>query len=68
MYFEGRKELFEGLKIMQLEKEWKQYLVIRLDMSLAGAEPKRVWSYLDNVFTTLNRNTTLLCGRIALLP
>lgn len=53
MYFEGRKELFEGLKIMQLEKEWKQYLVIRLDMSLAGAEPKRVWSYLDNVFHNL---------------
>ena len=53
MYFEGRKGLFEGLKIMQLEKEWKQYLVIRLDMSLAGAEPKRVWSYLDNVFHNL---------------
>lgn len=30
-YFEGRKELFEGLKIMELEKEWKQYPVIRLD-------------------------------------
>lgn len=27
-YFEGRKELFEGLKIMELEKEWKQYPVI----------------------------------------
>ena len=22
-YFEGKKELFEGLKIMDLEKEWK---------------------------------------------
>ena len=32
-YFEGRRELFEGLKIMQYEKEWKQYSVIRLDMS-----------------------------------
>ena len=32
-YFEGRKELFEGLAIHELEKEWKQYPVIRLDLS-----------------------------------
>ena len=32
-YFEGRKELFEGLAISGLEKEWKQYPVIRLDLS-----------------------------------
>ena len=34
-YFKGEKELFEGLKIMQVEKEWKQYPVIRLDLSTA---------------------------------
>ena len=34
-YFEGRRDLFEGLKIMDLEKEWKQYPVIHLDMSMA---------------------------------
>ena len=32
-YFRGEKELFEGLKIMQLEKEWKQYPVLRIDLS-----------------------------------
>ncbi|MBQ8701897.1 MAG: AAA family ATPase [Prevotella sp.] len=32
-YFEGRKELFEGLYIFDKEKEWKKYPVIRLDMS-----------------------------------
>ncbi len=32
-YFEGRKELFEGLAIYNLEKEWKKYPVIRLDLS-----------------------------------
>ena len=32
-YFRGEKELFEGLKIMQLEKEWKQYPVLHLDLS-----------------------------------
>jgi len=34
-YFDGRKDLFEGLKIMTLEKEWEQYPVIHLDMSTA---------------------------------
>ena len=29
-YLEGNKELFEGLKIMELEKEWKHHPVIRL--------------------------------------
>ena len=39
-YFLGKKELFEGLRIMELEKEWVKRPVVRLDMSQAGAEPK----------------------------
>ena len=46
-----RKELFEGLKLMELEKEWKSYPVIRLDMSGAGATPEALTSYLDNMFS-----------------
>lgn len=46
-YLEGRRELFEGLKIMDLEEDWKQYPVIRLDMSCAGATAETVRSYLD---------------------
>ena len=34
-YFKGERELFEGLKIMQLEHEWEQYPVFRLDLSSA---------------------------------
>lgn len=34
-YFKGQKELFEGLKIMNLETEWEQYPVIHVDLSLA---------------------------------
>ena len=52
-YFMGKKELFEGLKIMQLETEWVKRPVIRLDMSQAGAVPESVRSYLDDVFNTL---------------
>ena len=50
-YFEGKKELFEGLKIMDFEEEWKSYPVVRLDMSMAGATPESIHSYLNEVFT-----------------
>ena len=36
-YFRGERELFEGLKIMELEQQWEQYPVIRLDISTAKA-------------------------------
>ena len=49
-YLEGRKELFEGLKIMELEKEWTAYPVIRLDMSLGGATAEELRSYLNAIF------------------
>ena len=32
-YFEGKKELFKGLAIDKLEKEWKQYPVFHLDFN-----------------------------------
>ena len=32
-YFRGEKELFEGLKIMELEQEWEEYPVLHLDLS-----------------------------------
>ena len=33
-YFEGRKDLFKGLAIDALEKEWTEYPVLHFDMSL----------------------------------
>ena len=32
-YFQGQRELFEGLKLMELEKEWKTYPVLHFIMS-----------------------------------
>ena len=32
-YFQGQKKLFEGLKVMDLEKEWKTYPVLHFTMS-----------------------------------
>ena len=32
-YFEGKKELFEGLAIAGMEKEWRKYPVLHLDLN-----------------------------------
>ncbi|MCR4736648.1 MAG: ATP-binding protein [Bacteroidales bacterium] len=37
-YFKGQKELFEGLKIMELETKWEAYPVIHVDLSVAKVE------------------------------
>ena len=32
-YFQGKKELFEGLAMEGLEKEWKRYPILHLDLN-----------------------------------
>ena len=40
-FFEGRRELFEGLKVMELEKEWRNHPVLHIDLSCTkGQEGK----------------------------
>lgn len=34
-YFEGKRELFEGLAIADMEKEWKKYPVMHIDLNAA---------------------------------
>ena len=41
-YFKGRKELFEGLAIEQLEKDWIEYPVLHLDLSGKAYDGKDV--------------------------
>ena len=50
-YFEGRKELFEGLKIMDLEKDWTKHPVIRLDMSGIDGSDRGLASRLNAMFS-----------------
>lgn len=47
-YFEGKKELFEGLAMEQLEQEWTSYPVIHLDLS------KGKFTDLDALHVTIN--------------
>lgn len=46
-YFEGKKELFTGLKIMSLESDWTKRPVIYLSMSLGGSNANSLKSYLN---------------------
>ena len=38
-YFQGRKDLFEGLAIGELEKDWKHYPVLHFDLSRCKNQP-----------------------------
>ena len=49
-YFQGRKELFRGLAIEQMETEWTEYPVIRLDLSSGKYyEKERVHGTISNI-------------------
>lgn len=37
-FFAGKKELFEGLKVMQLEQEWAEYPVLHFDLSITKSQ------------------------------
>ena len=49
-YFKGEKELFKGLKIEELEKDWVKYPVFHVDFSLGGFERDgKVDLYLNHI-------------------
>lgn len=48
-YFEGRKDLFKGLFIETVEKEWTAYPVLRFDMSMGKhMEKEQLERYIGN--------------------
>ena len=50
-YFEGKKELFEGLAIYDLEKEWKKHPVFHLQLTrIDGCSFQSLKSLLDQQF------------------
>ncbi len=52
-YFEGRHDLFEGLEIDKLEKEWNHHEVVLLDMSMSKVlEVSDLHSMLDSTLGT----------------
>ena len=67
-YFEGRKELFEGLKIMDLETEWTKHPVIRLDMSRAGSSAHELNAYLNQAFKEYEQKYSIEASPADSLP
>ena len=47
-YFQGKKELFEGLAIYDLETEWKKYPIFHIDLNTANFREK------DSLYNVLN--------------
>ncbi len=64
-YFKGQKELFEGLAIAKLEKDWKSYPVLHLDLN------SRKYDTKEALYEELNRHLEMwekeygdeFCGR-----
>jgi hypothetical protein len=55
-YFEGCKELFEGLAIDKLEAEWTRYPVLHFDMSMAKhVDKERLERLLDFMLSDYER-------------
>lgn len=66
-YFEGRKDLFEGLALAELEKDWIQYPVLHLDLNAEKYDsPERLNAILnrhivvwEDIWGKEERETTL---------
>ena len=49
-YFSGKRELFKGLEIEQLEEDWKKYPVMHLDLNTDKYDSKEVLEQRLNLF------------------
>ena len=47
-YFQGKRELFDGLAIQQEEKEWNSYPILHIDLNTANFREE------DSLYTLLN--------------
>ncbi|MBR1374476.1 MAG: ATP-binding protein, partial [Cardiobacteriaceae bacterium] len=68
-YFQGKKELFEGLEIEKLEQEWKKFPVLRFDLNAVKCtSPNDLQQLLDNILEKyehlydISSNSALLPG------
>ncbi len=53
-YLSGKKELFKGLAIEQLEKDWTEYLIFHLDLNVGEYQSKEsLYEKLDAFLTPL---------------
>jgi hypothetical protein len=53
-YFEGKKELFEGLKISQWENDWVKYPILYLDF-VSGNYTTGSWTLITKISVALKK-------------
>ena len=64
-YFEGRKELFKGLAMEKLEKEWTEYPVLHFDLSGGKhQEEDQLNRYLDYILKENERRFGIECDAV----
>ena len=55
-YYQGKKELFKGLALEQLEKDWKVYPVLHLDLNIGKFDtPEALYERLDHYLSGWER-------------
>lgn len=60
-YFQGEKELFKGLALEQLEKDWKVYPVLHLDLNVGKFDtPEALYERLDHYLSGWERTYNLV--------
>lgn len=59
-YFQGKSELFDGLEIASLEKEWKKYPVLHLDLNAQQYDSPES---LDNILNENINNWESIYGK-----
>ena len=62
-YFNGKKELFNGLAMERLEKKWNVYPVLRMDFSISKFSQMSIFSELNNLQNNSMRDDySAICG------
>ena len=62
-YFEGRKDLFKGLFIETVEKDWTEYPVLRFDMSMGKhMEKDQLERYIGNRLEEYEKTYGINCS------
>ena len=68
-YFEGRRDLFEGLKMAELEQEWTKYPVISFDFNgIDKNTPNSLASYISLVIRETEAKYNLPCFETEDIP
>ena len=60
-YYQGKKELFKGLALEQLEKDWKTYPVLHLDLNVGKYDtPEALYERLDHYLSSWEKAYSLI--------